>query len=128
MSIWGWLLLGAGTWILAVALKVLADFVVQTSTQLELRDWAASILSGAWSSFCELGLAALAFWIWSATFADALVMALGAALAEFLVLLIPAVQANWTKKGQTKAKQTEAGTPSSPSAASPLRATCRAAP
>ncbi len=106
MSIWGWLLLGAGTWVLAVVLKVLADFLVQTSTQIELRDWAASILSGVWSAVCELGLAALAFWIWSATFADALVMALGAALAEFIVLLIPALSANWGKNAQTKTKQT----------------------
>lgn len=105
MSIWGWLLLGAGTWILAVALKVLADYLVQTSTQIALRDWAASVLSGLWSSFCELGLSALAFWIWSASFADALVMAVGAALGEFLVLLIPAIAANWGKKGQTKTKQ-----------------------
>jgi hypothetical protein len=103
MSIWGWALLGAGTWVLAVALKVLADFVVQSSTQIALRDWAASVLSGVWSSFCELGLAALAFWIWSASFADALVMAVGAGLAEFLVLLIPALTA---KKAQTKTKQT----------------------
>lgn len=102
MSIWGWALLGAGTWILAVALKVLADFVVQSSTQVALRDWAASVLSGVWSSICELGLAALAFWIWNATFADALVMAVGAALAEFLVLLIPAMTA---KKAPTKTKQ-----------------------
>ncbi len=102
MSIWSWLLLGAATWVLAVALKVLADFVVQSSTQVALRDWAASLLSGLWSSICELGLAALAFWIWNADFKDALVMAVGAALAEFLVLLIPAMTA---KKAQTKTKQ-----------------------
>lgn len=91
---------------MAVALKVLADYLVQSSTQIALRDWAASILSGVWSSFCELGLTALAFWIWSATFADALVMAVGAAAAEFLVLLIPAAVANWGKKGDSKAKKT----------------------
>lgn len=91
---------------MAVALKVLADYLVQSSTQIELRDWAASVLSGVWSSFCELGLTALAFWIWSATFADALVMAVGAATAEFLVLLIPAAVANWGKKGDSKAKKT----------------------
>lgn len=103
MSIWFWLLLGAGTWALAVALKVVADVVVQRSTKVALRDWLASILSGVWSSICELGLAAFAFWFWSATFADALVMALGAALAEFVVLLIPAIQANWnTKLSKTK--------------------------
>jgi hypothetical protein len=104
MSIWGWLLLGAASWALAVALKVVADVVVQRTTKVALRDWAASILSGVWSSLCELGLAALAFWFWSATFADALVMALGAALAEFMVLLIPAISANWNKK-QTKTKE-----------------------
>lgn len=105
MTFWGWLLLGAGSWAAAVALKVLADFVVQRSMTAALRDWAASVLSGIWSSICELGLSALAFWLWNATFADALVMAVGAALAEFLVLLIPAVSANWGKKAPTKAKQ-----------------------
>src|SRR5262245_54881838 len=103
MSIWGWFLLGAGSWALAVALKVLADVVVQRTAKVALRDWLASLLSGLWSSFCELGLAAFAFWFWSATFADALVMALGAALAELLVLSIPAIQANWNAK-QSKAK------------------------
>jgi hypothetical protein len=105
MSIWGWFLLGAGTWALAVALKVLADFIVQRAMTVALRDWAAALLSGVWSSLCELGLAALAFWFWSATFADALVMALGAALAEFLILLPAAVSANWRNKAPTKAKQ-----------------------
>ena len=104
MSIWGWLLLGAGSWAVAVALKVLADVVVQRTAKVALRDWLASLLSGLWSSFCELGLAAFAFWFWSATFADALVMALGAALAEFAVLLIPAISANWNQK-QSKAKE-----------------------
>jgi hypothetical protein len=103
MSIWGWFLLGAGSWALAVALKVLADVVVQRTAKVALRDWLASLLSGLWSSFCELGLAAFAFWFWSATFADALVMALGAALAELLVLSIPAIQANWNTK-ESKAK------------------------
>jgi hypothetical protein len=105
MSIWVWFLLGAGSWALAVALKVLADVVVQRAIKAELRDWLASILSGVWSSLCELGLAALAFWFWSATFADALVVATGAALAEFLILLPAPVVANWNKKPQSKAKE-----------------------
>ena len=105
MSIWAWFLLGAATWALAVVLKVLADVVVRRSMTAELRDWLASLLSGVWSSLCELGLAALAFWIWSATFADALVVAVGAALAEFLILLPAPVVANWNKKPQTKAKE-----------------------
>jgi hypothetical protein len=98
MSIWGWLLLGAGSWVLAVVLKVLADFIVQRSVTVALKDWVASVLSGLWSSFCEIGLAALAYWYWSASFADALVLATGAALAELLVLFIPAIVANTGKK------------------------------
>jgi hypothetical protein len=105
MAIWAWFLLGAGTWALAVVLKVVADLLVQRSLKAELRDWLAALLSGIWSSFCELGLAALAFWIWSATFADALVVATGAAMAEFLVLLPAAISANWNKKGQSKTKE-----------------------
>jgi hypothetical protein len=107
MSIWGWLLLGAGTWALAVALKVAADVVAQRTMTAALRDWAASALSGVWSSICELGLTALAFWLWSATFADALVMAVGAALTEFVVLLIPAFAANWGKQAPSKLKQAQ---------------------
>jgi len=103
MSIWGWLLLGAGTWVLAVILKVLADFIVQRTTGANLHDWLAATLSGLWSSLCELGLAALAFWYWSASFADALVLALGAAFAEFVILLIGAAGANF-QKPQAKAK------------------------
>ena len=103
MSIWSWLLLGAGTWVLAVVLKVLADVVVQRLMTAAFRDWAAAFLSGVWSSLCELGLAALAFWYFAATFADALVLALGAASAEFLVLLVGAAGANWPKK-QVKSK------------------------
>lgn len=102
MSIWIWLLIGAGTWVLAVMLKVLADFIVQRSLTLPFRDWAAAVLSGVWSSLCELGLTALAFWFWRANFADALVLALGAASAEFLVLLIGAAGADRPKR-QAKA-------------------------
>ena len=50
MTIWGWLLLGAGSWALAIVLKVLADFLVQRNTTFELQDWAAALLSGVWSS------------------------------------------------------------------------------
>lgn len=107
MSIWGWFVLGAGSWALAVVLKVLADVIVQRTTTVALRDGVAAALSGVWSAVCELGLAALAFWYWGATFADALVMATGAALAEFLILLPAAFSANWGQaKRQTKAKVT----------------------
>ena len=104
MTIWGWFFLGAGSWALAVALKVAADVAVQRNTKAALRDWLAATLSGIWSSLCELGLAAFAFWFWSATFADALVLSAGAALAEFLVLLPTAISANWNKK-QAKTKE-----------------------
>lgn len=103
MSIWSWLGLGAGTWVLAVILKVLADVIVQRTMTLAFRDWAASFLSGLWSSLCELGLTAFVFWYWQARFADALVLALGVASIEFVVLLIGAAGANWGKK-QAKAK------------------------
>ena len=106
MTIWGWLLLGAGTWVLALVLKILADFIVQRAASVQLRDWVASLLSGLWSSLCELGLAAAAFWYWQATFADALVLALGAALAEFIILLPAALGAEWNKKKpESKAKR-----------------------
>ncbi len=104
MTIWGWFFLGAGSWALAVALKVAADVVVQRTAKVEFRDWLAATLSGLWSAVCELGLAAFAFWYWSASFSDALILALGAALAEFVVLLPAAVSANWTKK-QPKTKE-----------------------
>jgi hypothetical protein len=105
MSIWNWFLVGAGTWALAIILKVLADYVVQRSNLAELKDWAAAVLSGMWSTICELGLFAAALWIWSATFADALVAALGAALAEFLMLLPAALSAHFGKsQGKTKDK------------------------
>jgi len=97
MSIWSWLLAGAGTWVAAVVLKVAADAIVQRTASANLPDWTAAILSGAWSSLCELGFAALAFWYFHATFADALVLALGAAGAEFVVLLIGALGANLSK-------------------------------
>ena len=105
MAIWQWFLIGAGSWVLAVVLKVVADLVAQRTLTVELRDWLASLLSGLWSALCELGLAALAFWLWSATLADALVVAVGAALAEFLILLPAAISANWGKKGLTKSKE-----------------------
>lgn len=97
MTIWGWLLLGAGSWALAIVLKVLADFLVQRSTTVELKDWAAAALSGVWSSLCELGLCAIAFWYWQASFADGLVTAVGAALAEFVMLLPAVLQAHFAK-------------------------------
>lgn len=105
MTIWGWLLLGAGSWVLAVVLKVLADVIVQRTATVALQDWVASLLSGIWSSVCEIGLAAFAFWYWSATFADALVMALGAGAAEFLILLPAALSTKLDKKKTTKAQE-----------------------
>ncbi len=105
MTIWGWLLLGAGSWVLAVVLKVLADFVVQRTATVALQDWAASLLSGIWSSVCEIGLSAFAFWYWGARFSDALVMALGAAIAEFLILLPAALSTKLDKKKVTKAAE-----------------------
>lgn len=105
MTIWGWLLLGAGSWALAIVLKVLADFLVQRNTTFELKDWAAALLSGVWSSMCELGLCAFAFWYWQASFADGLVTAVGAALAEFLMLLPAAIQAHFNKAKTKKQDQ-----------------------
>lgn len=90
MSLWYWLLLGAGTWILAVLLKVGADLYVQRSNLPDLRDWAAALLSGVWSSLCELGVFALLIWLWSASLTETLVAACGVALAE-LVALVPAI-------------------------------------
>lgn len=105
MTIWGWLLLGAGSWALAIVLKVLADFLVQRNATFELKDWAAAALSGVWSSVCELGLCASAYWYWQAGFADGLVTALGAALAEFIMLLPAVLQAHFGKS-QGKRKDT----------------------
>jgi hypothetical protein len=103
MTIWSWLLIGSATWALAILLKILADFLVQRSLGIALHDWVAAILSGVWSSACELGLCALAFWFWNAGFADALVAAVGAALAEFIVLLPAALTAHFSTS-QSKVK------------------------
>ena len=105
MTIWGWLLLGAGSWVLAVVLKVLADVVVQHTATVEFKDWVASLLSGLWSSVCEMGLSVFAFWYWSATFADALVMAMGAGAAEFFILLPAALSTKLDKKKAAKAAE-----------------------
>lgn len=107
MTIWHWLLIGAGTWVLAVALKVSADLYVQRSTLPPLPDWAAAPLSGLWSAMCELGLFALAIWLWSADWSQSLVAALGAAMAE-LIALLPALLS--TGIGQAKG----AGRPQAP--------------
>ena len=90
MTVWHWLLLGAGTWVLAVALKVSADLYVQRSTLPPFPVWAAAPLSGLWSATCELGLFALAIWFWSADWSQSLLAALGAAMAE-LIALLPAL-------------------------------------
>jgi hypothetical protein len=65
----------------------------------------AALLSGVWSSVCEIGLAAFAFWYWSATFADALVMAMGAGAAEFFILLPAALSTKLEKKKTAKATE-----------------------
>lgn len=103
MTIWGWFLIGAASWAFAIILKVAADFFVQRSTSVALKDWAAAALSGVWSSVCELGLCAFAFWYWNANFAEGLVTATGAALAEFVMLLPAAISAHFGKS-QGKAK------------------------
>ena len=98
-------MLGAGSWVLAVILKVLADVIVQRSLTVAFKDWVASLLSGLWSSVCEIGLAAFAFWYWSASFADALVMAVGAGAAEFFILLPAALSTKLEKKKTAKAAE-----------------------
>ena len=107
MSIIGWLLLGAASWLAAVVLKVVADVIVQRTVRVAFQDWLASLLSGVWSSVCEIGLAVLAFWHWNARFSDALIMAAGAAIAEFVIILPAAISAKFeTKPKQSKAKET----------------------
>ncbi|MFN9542472.1 MAG: hypothetical protein ACK59B_04685, partial [Alphaproteobacteria bacterium] len=102
MSLWYWLLLGAGTWVLAIVLKVTADHYVQRSRLPVLQDWAAAILSGLWSSLCELQLFVLVLWFWSAGWLEALVAALGAGLAELLALM-PAILSSRFGKQETTA-------------------------
>ena len=104
MSILNWLLLGAGTWLLAGVLKVGADLYVQRRRLPDLRDWAAASLSGLWSATCELGLFALAIWFWSASLTAALAAAFGAALAELLALL-PAILSTQFGKASGAARQ-----------------------
>lgn len=103
MTLWGWLLIGACSWALAIVLKIAVDFVIQRLFQVALRDWLAALLSGIWSSLCELGLCALAFWYWKAGLTDALVTATGAALTEFVILL-PAILSAHFGKSRGKAK------------------------
>lgn len=98
MSLWYWLLLGAGTWVLAIVLKVTADHYVQRSKLPVLQDWAAAILSGLWSSLCELLLFVLALWFWRAGWLEALVAALGAGLAELLALMPAILSARFGKQ------------------------------
>lgn len=103
MTLWNWFLIGAATWVLALILKVLVDLLVQRSSLAEFRDWTAAALSGVWSATCELGLFALALWIWSATFAQCLVAAIGAGTAEILMLLPSAISARMSAQGGKKA-------------------------
>lgn len=97
-----WLLLGAAGWLLAVVLKIVVDVAVQRSTKVELSDWSSALLSGAWSTLCELGVAALAFWYWQATLYDAIAFAVGVALVEFLLLLPAAYASNVGGKKKSK--------------------------
>jgi hypothetical protein len=82
-----WVLIGAGAWFIAVALKITGDVLFQRNVTVELRDWVAAVLSGLWATACELGLAAAVFLIRDATVWDAVAYALGAAAVEFLLLL-----------------------------------------
>jgi len=93
-----WLLIGAAAWLLGVVLKITGDVVFQRSVTVELRDWVTAVLSGIWSTLCELGIAALAFLVWEATLWDAVAFALGAAAMEFLVLLPAALAGGIDKK------------------------------
>ena len=82
-----WVLIGAGAWFIAVALKITGDVLFQRNVTLEFRDWVTAVLSGLWASACDLGLAAIFFLVWSASVWDAIGYALGAAAVEFLLLL-----------------------------------------
>jgi len=106
MALWYWLLLGAGTWVLALVLKVTADHYVQRSRLPALQDWAAAILSGLWSSLCELLLFVLVLWLWNAGWLDALVAALGAGLAELLALMPAILSAHFGKQAATARQKT----------------------
>ena len=97
-----WLLIGAGAWFIAVALKVTGDVLFQRKVTVELRDWVTAVLSGAWASLVELGLASAAFLIWSATVWDAVAYALGAAAVEFMLLLPAAFTGGISDKKQRK--------------------------
>lgn len=107
MTLWNWFLVGAASWVLALILKVLADVLVQRSSIAEFKDWTAAGLSGLWSATCELGLFALALWIWSATLSQCMVAAVGAGTAEVLMLLPSAVSARG--KGQPTKRANLAG-------------------
>ncbi len=98
-----WLLTGAAAWAVAVALKIAGDVAFQRGVTVQLRDWVTAVLSGVWSTLCELGLAAIAFMVWPATLWDAGAFALGAASMEMLVLL-PAALAGGIEKKTGKRK------------------------
>jgi len=87
MSFFYWLLIGAGAWFVAVALKITGDVLFQRNTTVDFHDWVTGVLSGLWASVIELGLASIAFLIWCATVWDAVGYALGAAAVEFMLLL-----------------------------------------
>ena len=68
------------------------------------------MLSGLWSTLCELGLAALAFTLWQATLWDAVAFALGAAVMEML-LLLPAALAGGIESEKKRSKKKDAKSP-----------------
>lgn len=106
-----WLLIGAGAWAVAVVLKISGDVAFQRGVKVELRDWVTAVLSGLWSALCELGLAALAFAVWQATFWDAVSFAFGAAAAEFLLLLPAALSGGLESETVKKKKKKEPQAP-----------------
>lgn len=82
-----WLLIGAGAWFIAVALKITGDVLFQRNVTVDFHDWVTGVLSGLWASVIELGIASIAFLLWSATVWDAIGYAFGAAAVEFMLLL-----------------------------------------
>src|SRR5437868_3487557 len=103
-----WVLIGAGAWFIAVALKVTGDVLFQRNVTVELRDWVTAVLSGLWATVCELGLAAIIFLVWSATVWDAVVYALGAASVEFMLLLPAAFTGGIGSKKKARDKKAPA--------------------
>jgi hypothetical protein len=102
VTLFHWLLVGASAWFVAVILKIAGDVAFQRGVTVQLRDWVTAVLSGLWSTVCELGLAAVAFAVWHASVWDAIVFALGAAAMEMLLLLPAALAGGIEKKTGAK--------------------------